>query len=417
MQHCPSSSIAARRRRCTGRSTSSGGTGILAGRFRRGERVPSTRELAAALRGVARDGHHGLRSADRRGLSRDAATEPAPSCRRELPDRGRCRAPIAGRRCGASSRRSASLARLRGDWPGTTYRGAEAASGVINLSTLGPDFERFPFASVASADDAASPQRDASRVLRPLRPRRRVSPLRREIAAYVARSRAVRLHARSGRSSSTARSRRSTCARGCWSSRRRGRRRGSRLSRARGELFAATALGCGRCRSIGDGHRRAGDLARSARLVYVTPSHQFPTGVSMSLARRLELIEWARGARRRDHRGRLRQRVPLQRARRCRRCRASTQGVPRRLHRYVLEGDVPGPADRLPGGAASAGAAVRAREVTRATGKPRSSSRQRSPRSCTKDSSSATSAGCAGSTNGGGRDNRIADPPFQQARK
>jgi GntR family transcriptional regulator / MocR family aminotransferase len=31
-----------------------------------------------------------------------------------------------------------------------------------------------------------------------------------------------------------------------------------------------------------------------ARLVYVTPSHQFPLGVTMSLARRLELLEWAR---------------------------------------------------------------------------------------------------------------------------
>lgn len=31
-----------------------------------------------------------------------------------------------------------------------------------------------------------------------------------------------------------------------------------------------------------------------ARLVYVTPSHQFPLGVTMSLARRLSLLEWAR---------------------------------------------------------------------------------------------------------------------------
>jgi len=33
---------------------------------------------------------------------------------------------------------------------------------------------------------------------------------------------------------------------------------------------------------------------RGARLVYVTPAHQFPLGVSMSLARRLALLEWAR---------------------------------------------------------------------------------------------------------------------------
>ena len=35
---------------------------------------------------------------------------------------------------------------------------------------------------------------------------------------------------------------------------------------------------------------------KNARLVCVTPSHQFPLGVVMSLARRLALIEWARGA-------------------------------------------------------------------------------------------------------------------------
>jgi len=36
------------------------------------------------------------------------------------------------------------------------------------------------------------------------------------------------------------------------------------------------------------------DLGNKARVVYVTPSHQFPTGVAMSLTRRLELLEWAR---------------------------------------------------------------------------------------------------------------------------
>lgn len=34
--------------------------------------------------------------------------------------------------------------------------------------------------------------------------------------------------------------------------------------------------------------------APKARLVYVTPSHQYPTGVLMSLRRRLELLSWAR---------------------------------------------------------------------------------------------------------------------------
>lgn len=42
-------------------------------------------------------------------------------------------------------------------------------------------------------------------------------------------------------------------------------------------------------------HGRA--LAPRARLVYCTPSHQFPLGHTMSLARRLELLAWARQTR------------------------------------------------------------------------------------------------------------------------
>jgi GntR family transcriptional regulator/MocR family aminotransferase len=36
--------------------------------------------------------------------------------------------------------------------------------------------------------------------------------------------------------------------------------------------------------------------APRARAVFVTPSHQFPTGVAMSMARRLELLAWARAS-------------------------------------------------------------------------------------------------------------------------
>jgi len=35
---------------------------------------------------------------------------------------------------------------------------------------------------------------------------------------------------------------------------------------------------------------------RDVRLVYVTPAHQFPLGMTMSLPRRLELLEWARSS-------------------------------------------------------------------------------------------------------------------------
>jgi GntR family transcriptional regulator/MocR family aminotransferase len=43
---------------------------------------------------------------------------------------------------------------------------------------------------------------------------------------------------------------------------------------------------------------RAGSrLAPDARAVFVTPSHQFPIGVALSMARRLELLAWARASR------------------------------------------------------------------------------------------------------------------------
>lgn len=41
-----------------------------------------------------------------------------------------------------------------------------------------------------------------------------------------------------------------------------------------------------------EGRRRAA----SARIAYVTPSHQFPTGVAMRMDRRIALLEWARDA-------------------------------------------------------------------------------------------------------------------------
>jgi GntR family transcriptional regulator / MocR family aminotransferase len=42
---------------------------------------------------------------------------------------------------------------------------------------------------------------------------------------------------------------------------------------------------------------RVEELPSAARLLYVTPGHQFPLGATMSLARRLHLLEWAKKAR------------------------------------------------------------------------------------------------------------------------
>ena len=46
-------------------------------------------------------------------------------------------------------------------------------------------------------------------------------------------------------------------------------------------------------------------LCRNARAAFVTPSHQYPLGATMSAARRLQLLEWAHSVERVDRRGRL----------------------------------------------------------------------------------------------------------------
>ncbi|HEV3455382.1 MAG TPA: PLP-dependent aminotransferase family protein [Thermoanaerobaculia bacterium] len=46
----------------------------------------------------------------------------------------------------------------------------------------------------------------------------------------------------------------------------------------------------------GEGMQLPGRRLRGVRLVYVTPAHQYPLGTSMSLPRRLQLLEWARSS-------------------------------------------------------------------------------------------------------------------------
>jgi GntR family transcriptional regulator/MocR family aminotransferase len=66
----------------------------------------------------------------------------------------------------------------------------------------------------------------------------------------------------------------------------------------RGATLAFQALGASVVRVPIDEQGMVLDRAalRGVRLVYLTPAHQFPLGGSMSLPRRLALLEWARGA-------------------------------------------------------------------------------------------------------------------------
>ena len=66
-----------------------------------------------------------------------------------------------------------------------------------------------------------------------------------------------------------------------------------------GAAISFQALGAKICAvPVGsEGMELPGQRARKARLVYVTPGHQFPVCTTMSLARRLQLLEWARRSR------------------------------------------------------------------------------------------------------------------------
>jgi GntR family transcriptional regulator/MocR family aminotransferase len=59
-------------------------------------------------------------------------------------------------------------------------------------------------------------------------------------------------------------------------------------------LFAAAGARVVPVEVDGEGLVTPSARLRSARLVYVTPAHQYPLGVTMSLPRRLALLEWAR---------------------------------------------------------------------------------------------------------------------------
>ncbi|MBS1856041.1 MAG: PLP-dependent aminotransferase family protein [Acidobacteria bacterium] len=249
--------------------------GILTGRFRGGDRVPSTRDLARTLgvsRATATAAYEQLIAEGYLEAARGSGTFVS----RELPDdllragRGRAR-PAAAPPVSAEPRDSGGWVRFSSQWR--------------------PDLKEFPFALWR-------------RLLnRHLRGRRAdlfdycaidggYPPLREEIAAYVARSRAVECGAGQVIVVNGSQQALDLCARllmqagdpvamenpGYQGARRIFEARGVRLLPVRIDASGIAVS----------------EIPAGARAVYVTPSHQFPTGVSMTVARRLELIEWAR---------------------------------------------------------------------------------------------------------------------------
>ena len=269
-------------------------SGILTGRFRRGERVPSTRELAATLsvsRSTVTESYEQLIAEGYLDASQGSGTFVC----HELPDEALrpSRARITIKDEEPAIRLSRYGAGLREDfvYPATPH-------GFIRFTHWRPDLERFPFGLwrklVTRHLRAASHELyDYAGLFDYAEQSAGYEPLRREIAAYVARSRAVRCTPEQVVIVNGSQQGLDLCV---------------RLLLDAGDQVAFENPGYQGARQIFQAHgarlRAAridpdgiviGDLGRKTRLVYVTPSHQFPTGVSMSLARRLELIEWARG--------------------------------------------------------------------------------------------------------------------------
>ncbi len=261
--------------------------GILTGRFSGGERVPSTRDVAAALdlsRGTVTQAYEQLVS---EGYLQTAHGSGTFICRR-LPEELLHARGAAGRRAEPSdaARLSSYGKRLRKQFP---YLGRRP--GYICLSHWGPDLNLFPLNEW---------QRLYARCLRELGPdalsyaehAQGYLPLREEIAKYVSRSRAVSCSAEEVIVVNGSQQGLDLCARllldpgeevvlenpGYLGASRVFESHGARLRPAPIDREGMV------CRHLGE----------TAKLAYVTPGHQFPTGVGMSLRRRLELIGWAR---------------------------------------------------------------------------------------------------------------------------
>jgi GntR family transcriptional regulator/MocR family aminotransferase len=260
--------------------------GILGGRFRRGERVPSTRAFAdtygvsrvtvtAAYDQLLAEGYFETRVGSGTFVSQ------------ELPDEA-----LSPMRVARSTSKPTRRIRL------STYasrldriRQLPPLSHALNLSNVSPDLSRFPFPLW---------RRLISRHLKRARPdifHHRADPtgyagLREAIVAYLGRARAVRCDPDQVIVVNGSQQALDLCARMLLDPGDEAAVEEPGYPGAR-QLFLAHGAAL-RTLSVTDSGVSIEGLSARTRLVHMTPSHQFPTGVSMSLARRLEWIEWAR---------------------------------------------------------------------------------------------------------------------------
>lgn len=262
---------------------------ILAGGLKPGAKLPSTRTLARHLK-VARttvvaafellaaegyiEGVHGSGTYVARALSA------------EFPPRPRGRAPARGAPQPRLSRRGETIRRLE---PAARTRGLRIFAPGI------PALDAFPFEEWRRLVARAC-RREGARLLYAADPRG-WPQLRRAIAAYLGPARGVICDPEQIIILSSARQAVDLTARlladagdAVWAEE-------PGYPEARAALRAAE-LDLALVPVDGEGlNAEAGRaLAPAARLAFVTPSHQYPLGAVMSLARRLDLLDWARRA-------------------------------------------------------------------------------------------------------------------------
>ena len=263
--------------------------GILRGRFAPKARVPSTRELAGALR-VARStvtqAYEQLIAEGYLQTQRGSGTfvcsvlpekllhaKPAPKLKTHTP---------------TAPRLSEYGARLFDD-----FDYPRKQPGWISFSHWWPDQEQFPSASWRRLT-MRQLRRESPDVFNYAQHAQGYEPLRREIASYVSRFRAASCTADQVIVVNGSQQGLDLCARLLFDP-------GDEIAvenpgylGARRVFLAAGAKL--RPVPVDDEGIDCRALDKKTRVVYVTPSHQFPTGVAMSLQRRLELIVWARQA-------------------------------------------------------------------------------------------------------------------------
>jgi GntR family transcriptional regulator / MocR family aminotransferase len=261
--------------------------GILTGRFRRAERVPSTRELSTALevsRSTVTQAYDQLIAEGYLESTQGSGTFVC----RELPDellRPKLKH-VPKDETIPAIRLSRYGAGLNEDF---SYPSAPA--GFIRLTQWRPDLSLFPL-SIWRKLVMRRLRSAAAELFDYANQSAGYGPLRDEIAAYVSRSRAVRCTPEQVVIVNGSAQGIDLCV---------------RLLLEPGDEVAIENPGYQGAHRILAGYgarlRPARidengivirDLGKKSRLVYVTPSHQFPTGVAMSLTRRLELIEWSR---------------------------------------------------------------------------------------------------------------------------